>query len=678
MKISKIIRKKINLKFNREEIIIKTLLTLIFFAFLFYSFIPPYIFVRKGVTLTKDLISPRNLEIIDEEETKKEIEIALENVPIYYEYNPEIDKEVLSSVNNIINLLENYRNNQNNALETIFENYGITFDIDLLKEIKSMSNSNFLKFKNTFIEITSGLLQGGIKEDDLENIDRKFNILIQDKELSVIEKKIILIILKNIVKPNLIVNTELTNKKREEVIKSIKPVMKKIRKGETIFPKGTIIRDNEIKVLREYNLLFTSKDLVVIIFIIFLSITLSFIIHNILNLNKTFGIKEKIFIILILFLSCLLGKIIKNVTILPIFLVSNLSILFFDILTSITILIPLNILYSINFSDKFILIFLISFVSIFYSLKTKKIINISDYLKIGFYASLTFLIIYISYELINRNLNITSYLLNSIYIILNPIISILILLIFVPYLEKILSIPTPVGLVELLNINNPVLKEFITRAPGSYQHSLNVSTLAQVAADSIGEDPLLAKVCAYYHDIGKMERPDFFIENNPQFNPHDSISPSLSALIIISHVKEGVELAKKYNLPKIIVDTIKEHHGTTLVTYFYSKAKQIDSQIDESTFRYPGPIPSSKISGIIMLADAVEASVRGEKIESENFSDFVNDVIDSKISDGQLDNSNLSFKDILKIKDAFIKTLTSMYHERISYVFKDRDIREKK
>lgn len=416
----------------------------------------------------------------------------------------------------------------------------------------------------------------------------------------------------------------------------------------------------------------------VIIFILFLSVVLSFIIHNILNLNKTYGIKEKIFIILILFLSCLFGKIIKNVTILPIFLVSNLTILFFDILTSITILIPLNIFYSINFSDKFVLIFLISFVSIFFSMKTKKIINISDYLKIGSYASLTYLIIYISYELINRNFNFTSYLLNSVYIILNPIVSILILLIFVPYLEKILSIPTPVGLVELLNINNPVLKEFITRAPGSYQHSLNVSTLAQVAADSIGEDPLLAKVCAYYHDIGKMERPDFFIENNPQFNPHDSISPSLSALIIISHVKEGVELAKKYNLPKIIVDAIKEHHGTTFVTYFYSKAKQIDPQIDESTFRYPGPIPSSKISGIIMLADAVEASVRGEKIESENFSDFVNDVIDSKISDGQLDNSNLSFKDILKIKDAFIKTLTSMYHERISYVFKDRDIREKK
>jgi putative nucleotidyltransferase with HDIG domain len=411
---------------------------------------------------------------------------------------------------------------------------------------------------------------------------------------------------------------------------------------------------------------------------LFLSIILSIIIHNVLNLNKSFGLKEKIFIIIILFVSMLLGKLIKNVNILPIYLISNLTILFFDLLTSITILLPVIAFYVINFNDKFLLITLILFASIIFSLKTKKIINITDFLKIGSNLSFVFLLIYISTELINRNFVISSYLLNSIYIILNPIISILLLLVLVPYLEKILSIHTPIGLVELLNINNPLLKEFIEKAPGSYQHSLNVSTLAQIAADAIGEDPLLAKVCAYYHDIGKMERPDFFIENNPNFNPHDSISPTLSALIIISHVRVGVELSKKYNLPKIVVDAIKEHHGTTLVSYFYSKAKQIDPNTNESSFRYPGPIPSSKITGIIMLADAVEASVRGEKIESENFSDFVNDVIDSKISDGQLNNSNLSFKDILKIKEAFIKTLTSMYHERISYVFKDRDIREKK
>ncbi|MCX8095234.1 MAG: HDIG domain-containing protein [Caldisericia bacterium] len=678
MKILKIIRKKINLKINKEKIIIKSILTLIFFSFLFYAFSPPYIFVRKGTKLNKNLISPKNLEVIDIEKTQKEIEKALENVPIYYEYMPEIDKEVMNNINKILEIIESYRENQGNTLEILFESYGITFDLELLKEIKSKSNSNFIRFKNKILEITSNLLQSGVKESDLINLNDKLNLIIKDNDFNDNEKKITYIILEKILKPNLIINEDLTNKKREEIVKSIKPIIKIIKKGEIIFPKGTIITDNEIKILKEYNLLFASKDLFNIIFILILSLTISFILYNVIKINNNYRLKEKIFIILILFISILLGKFIKNVTLLPIFLISNLTILFFDIITSIIILLIVNIFYTLYFNDKFILIFLILFISIIFSLKTKKIINISDFLKIGSFVSLMYLIVYISIEFIQRNFDFSTYLLNSIYIALNPIISILILLVFVPYLEKILSITTPIGLVELLNINNPILKEFITRAPGSYQHSLNVSTLAQVAADAIGEDPLLAKVCAYYHDIGKLERPDFFIENNPQFNPHDSLSPSLSALIIISHVKEGVELAKKHNLPKIIVDTIKEHHGTTFVTYFYSKAKQIDPQIDESTFRYPGPIPSSKISGIIMLADSVEASVRGEKIEFESFSDFVNDVIDSKISDGQLNNSNLSFKDILKIKDSFIKTLTSMYHERISYVFKNRDLRERK
>jgi len=270
--------------------------------------------------------------------------------------------------------------------------------------------------------------------------------------------------------------------------------------------------------------------------------------------------------------------------------------------------------------------------------------------------------------------------LNFIYSFLNPVISVLILVVIVPFIEKVLSKTTSIGLVELLNINNPLLKEFIIKAPGSYQHSINVSTLSQVAADSIGEDPLVAKVCGYYHDIGKLVRPEFFIENDSLgISPHESISPSLSALIIISHVKEGVELAKKYNLPDIVINSIKEHHGTSLVSYFYTKAKSIDPDVKEEAFRYPGPIPSSKIAGIIMLADSVEASVRGERVDQkEEIIKFIDTIVDSKIEDGQLNNSELSFKDIKKIKDAFGKVLVSIYHERISYIEKSRDIREKK
>jgi len=158
----------------------------------------------------------------------------------------------------------------------------------------------------------------------------------------------------------------------------------------------------------------------------------------------------------------------------------------------------------------------------------------------------------------------------------------------------------------------------------------------------------------------------------------NSLKSSLSALIIISHVKDGVEIAKKHKLPKEVIDIIAEHHGTTLVTYFYRKAKELDPNVQKDTFRYPGPLPSSKVSGIIMLADSIEATARSEKLEKkEDFVDLVESVIKTKIEDGQLENSDLSFKDINKIKEAFVKVLMSVYHERISYNEKDGDFREK-
>jgi len=217
------------------------------------------------------------------------------------------------------------------------------------------------------------------------------------------------------------------------------------------------------------------------------------------------------------------------------------------------------------------------FISIIFSIKGKSINNINDFLKIGLIAAFFNLLNLFLFSYITTSISLTNItILNLIYSFLNPLVSSLILVVIVPFIEKILSKTTSIGLVELLNINNPLLKEFIIKAPGSYQHSINVSTLSQVAADSIGEDPLVAKVCGYYHDIGKLVRPEFFIENDSLgISPHESISPSLSALIIISHVKEGVELAKKYNLPDIVINSIKEHHGTSLVSYFTQKLNQL-------------------------------------------------------------------------------------------------------
>lgn len=678
MKNLKILKRKI--KINKEIITIKLPLFIVILIFLYISFIPTFIFIRKGTKLNKDLVSPKTIEIIDEEATQKEIENDLSKAPIFYEYNPDIDKEVLNNFEELSNYLKNWREGDKEAQQKIYDRFGISFDTDFLIYIRDLSLSRFNFLIENTRSILTYLLFNGFKSEDYNRLVEKIdaNLL---KNLSIEERNISIDIIKNIIKPNLIINKDLTEKKKQEIIKSIKPITVKIEKNEIIFKKGTIIGDEELKLLKDYNLIFTQNDIIKIILIIFASITLTYLLFTVLNNKKKISKKEILYLVIIIFVSLLIGKLIKNPYLVPIFLITNLLILFFDFSISILFLTLIFIFYSIFFINSFLFILISFFISIVFSIKVKYITSINDFLKIGPIAGLFNLLNLLFFSFLTDSFSLSNIsILNFIYSFLNPIISILILVGIVPFIEKVLSKTTSIGLVELLNINNPLLKDFIIKAPGSYQHSIIVSTLSQVAADSIGEDPLVAKVCGYYHDIGKLIRPEFFIENDSLgVNPHESISPSLSALIIISHVKEGVELAKKYNLPNIVIDSIKEHHGTSLVSYFYTKAKAIDSEVKEETFRYPGPIPSSKISGIIMLADSVEASVRGERVDQKDeLMKFIEDIIDSKIADGQLNNSELSFKDINKIKESFNKVLFSIYHERISYIEKNRDIREKK
>ena len=209
-------------------------------------------------------------------------------------------------------------------------------------------------------------------------------------------------------------------------------------------------------------------------------------------------------------------------------------------------------------------------------------------------------------------------------------------------------------------------------SPGTYHHSMLVANLAEMAAEEIGANPVVTRIGAYYHDVGKTARPYFFKENQiGNENPHDKITAALSARIIISHVKDGVDLSKEYKLPKIIQDIIAEHHGTTFVKYFYITEKNNSDDpdsINEDDYKYPGPIPSTKESGIIMLADSVEAAVRSiTDPTSEKIEQMVSNIVDGKIKDKQLNNCDLTFKDLDKIKKCFLKALKGIYHQRIEY-----------
>jgi cyclic-di-AMP phosphodiesterase PgpH len=271
--------------------------------------------------------------------------------------------------------------------------------------------------------------------------------------------------------------------------------------------------------------------------------------------------------------------------------------------------------------------------------------------------------------------------------LISGVLSAVLVLLILPLFEHIFAITTDISLLEFSDLGHPLLQRLAIEAPGTYHHSLVVANIAQAAADSIGVNSLEARVCAYFHDIGKLTKPGFFTENiHMQSNPHDDLPPSMSTLVITSHVKEGLSLAYLHKLPKPVIRIIREHHGTSMVSYFHHKAKtQLefemgaegarpgDNRIDEGAFRYPGPRPTTAVSAIICLADAVEAASRSmEKPTPGHIEGLINDIVRNRLDDGQLDDCDLRLCDLMQVKRAFVFTLTTMLHGRVPYP-KDED-----
>jgi putative nucleotidyltransferase with HDIG domain len=243
----------------------------------------------------------------------------------------------------------------------------------------------------------------------------------------------------------------------------------------------------------------------------------------------------------------------------------------------------------------------------------------------------------------------------------------------VPLLESMLAITTDIKLVELANTNLPLLRRLAFEAPGTFQHSLMVANLAKEGCEAIGADPVLAYTGGLYHDVGKVFRPDYFIENQrPGHNRHDKLLPSMSALILINHVKDGLELAREHHLPQPVRDAVEQHHGTRLIKYFYNRALETADpaagEVSEDKYRYPGPKPQNKVMGVLMLADGVEAASRTlieptpAKIRA-----LIRTIVEDCLRDGQLDSTDLTLSDIRKVSESFLRVLSNIFHQRIDY-----------
>ena len=263
------------------------------------------------------------------------------------------------------------------------------------------------------------------------------------------------------------------------------------------------------------------------------------------------------------------------------------------------------------------------------------------------------------------------------YLLPNAILTPTIVYFMIGIFERFFDVTTDISLLELSDLNHPLLKQLSVKAPGSFHHSIVVANLAEAGALAIRANALLTRVGCYFHDVGKMDKPEYFVENqHGGINKHDNLSPHMSYLILVNHVKEGLKMAEKHKLPNAVRQFVAEHHGTTVVSYFYNKAIQNadETEVRESDFRYPGPMPQSKETAICMLADTVEAASRTLKDPSpQRIRNIVEQLVDHKIKESQLDECDLTFKEIDQIKEAFIPILTGIHHLRIEYPESDKE-----
>lgn len=479
------------------------------------------------------------------------------------------------------------------------------------------------------------------------------------------------------IKPNYFYDEKKTEEYKTDAIKKISPVM--IKKDQIIVKQGEPITKYQLGILKELGLINDNGK-----FLWYIYISIGFLVITVLflqweYLNKYF--KEEIFnsnskLLMINILNCMALLIARTLGIISPFLIPLACIpMVLSLLTNHKISLTLSVLNCIlisavvGFNIEITILAIVS--AVLGAVLLNKMQQRNDIVFSSIYVSVISAIIaaVIGFQLSTNLLDILT---KSGFAFVAGLISGVLTVGFLPVFESTFDIVTTIKLLELSNPNNPLLKKLLIEAPGTYHHSIMVANLAEVAAEEVGGNPVLSRVAAYYHDVGKIKRPYFFKENQMgNDNPHDKITANLSTLIITSHVKDGIELAKEYKVPKIIQDIIEQHHGNSLVKYFYIMEKNNSvhaEDIKEEDFRYPCSTPVSKEAGIIMLADSVEAAVRSINNPSKGkIEAMVNDIVKDRLNDGQLDHCDLTLKDIDKIKQSFMKVLLGIYHKRIEY-----------
>lgn len=573
-------------------------------------------------------------------------------------------------------LLEQERAEAADVLAIRLRKHGLQLTEDQTKHlVAAVTDDELDRFQELTVELISTVMKKEVTESNLASQVDFVQDTFMVSDLSQELKSIGSIVAAVMLKPNSVIDKDKTNEARNEAYETVLENKQIITEGSRIVSFGDIVTEDKLEVLRELNFLETdSFDYAfaggILLVVLMLSFLLILYVHHFCS-KIIPGTKETILLCVIILLTLVSAWLLNPVRslLIPVFIAPMLITILLDLRLGIivNILLSLTITFITNGDQGFLYTAIIGGTMaafIVTGANQRSRLSVSG-LAIAFINAAVISCI----GLISKS-SLASIAINAALVALNGMLSTIFTIGILPFFESTFNIITPLKLLELANPNQPLMKKLLMEAPGTYHHSLMVGNLAEVASEEINGNALLARVGAYYHDVGKLKRPNFFKENQLSDNPHDRMTPNLSTLVITSHTTDGAEIAEKYKVPLAVRNIISQHHGTTLAAYFYFKAKKGEKgeNIKQEDFRYQGPRPSTKEAAVVMLADSVEAAVRSmvEKTEGK-MEGLIRKIIKDKLDDGQLDLCELTLKDLDMIAKAFMRVFGGYFHERQQY-----------
>ena len=676
----------INNLYRNHSFIYKVLLYIVTTVFIVYLFPTSgkfkYSFEKGKPWQSENLYAPFDFAIKkSSEELEEEQNTIKENASIYFDINTQTDSVVLNNYENQFNLT--FTDSITKLNKLILFNLGK----DILKEAYQKGildkDYNYPDNKSVVVlsdrvQVKTGTFSEFIKQESIRNYLEEKLALNNLQEFNTYFISIFF----NVIKPNLKLNKTITEKSIQEELDKISTVRGSIERETLIISKGEIVEGNKFKILKSleseyesqiwseanYNWILLSYSLLVALALLMLLLFLKKYRIEVYENNT-----KVTFIFFNIMLMVLLTTLIVDyksdyLYIVPICILPLVIKAFFDprlgLFTHMITVLLLGFVVPNNFEYVFLQI-IAGIVTILTVSELYKRVNL--FISVG-HITLIYIVTYFAFFVIHEgsieNLKWETFVL----FILCGLATLFVQPLIYAY-EKLFGLVSDISLLELSDTNTRLLKELSNKAPGTFHHSLNVANLAEASANEIGANAMLVRVGALYHDIGKMKNPTYFIENQSTgINPHDELHANESASIIIEHVIEGVEIAKKYNLPDRVIDFIRTHHGTSLVYYFYTKAKEIDPITNVEDYMYPGPCPFSKETAILMMCDSVEAASKSIKEpNSIKIDKLVENIVNKQMEDNQFLNANITFKEIQAIKKVLKHKLANIYHVRIEY-----------